>query len=68
MNVLALLDGYVASWTGLAMSDAYYAQELPKLTEARDQVATLMTLAKNACDVESIDALRKHVAAMEGEA
>ena len=41
-DVLALLDGYVESARGLAMSDAYYAQELPKLEAARAGVADLV--------------------------
>ena len=46
VDVLALWDSEIASAEALSISDAYQAERLPKLREARAKVAALMSKAQ----------------------
>lgn len=48
IDVLAVLDKHVESHMRMAVSDAYSAQEYPKLREARVAVAELIAAAREA--------------------
>ena len=54
--MLAVMDGEIASAEALAVSDAYQAERLPKLREARTTVAELIEAAKDAMDCDTIRA------------